>query len=176
MRRPEAVCGCVLGGIPSPPIPLSTPRALDTSREQEAGAASDIPAHADCGLSCPCSQGNWTKAGLSAPVEAGAMIRELCFRALVRTAPPAQGRALSSPCARSRAAGGRGERGRALSAPLVTATSRQQTDRPVSSEGRLSQPNVALPPSPSRMAVHMDVPPGEGMEEPTRGPRTPTAH
>ncbi|XP_070251518.1 glutamine-rich protein 2-like [Myotis yumanensis] len=58
----------------------------------------------------------------------------------------------------------------------TSATSRQHTDRPVSSQGRLSQPNVGHPPSPSGMAMHMDLPPGEGMEEPTRGPRTPSAH
>ncbi|KAK1330802.1 hypothetical protein QTO34_008740 [Cnephaeus nilssonii] len=62
-----------------------------------------------------------------------------------------------------------------MAAGSTSATSRQHTDRPVSSEGRLSQPNVAHLPSPSGMAMHMDVPPGEGMEEPTRGPRTPTA-
>ncbi|XP_054564902.1 glutamine-rich protein 2 [Eptesicus fuscus] len=62
-----------------------------------------------------------------------------------------------------------------MAAGSISATSRQHTDRPVSSEGRLSQPNVAHLPSPSEMAMHMDVPPGEGMEEPTRGPRTPTA-
>ncbi|XP_023387390.1 glutamine-rich protein 2 [Pteropus vampyrus] len=62
----------------------------------------------------------------------------------------------------------------------VAAPSRQRTDRPVSSEGRLSQPNVAHLPSPSEMAagleMPMDVPPGEGLEEPTRGPRSTTAH
>ncbi|XP_041910787.1 glutamine-rich protein 2 [Arvicola amphibius] len=62
----------------------------------------------------------------------------------------------------------------------------QKKDRPVSSEGRLSQPNVAhasiptemasLQGSPSGLNVHMDVPPREGMEEPTRGPRSTTAH
>ncbi|XP_039715806.1 glutamine-rich protein 2-like [Pteropus medius] len=62
----------------------------------------------------------------------------------------------------------------------TSAPSRQRTDRPVSSEGRLSQPNVAHLPSPSEMAagleMPMDVPPGEGLEEPTRGPRSTTAH
>ncbi|XP_049996391.1 glutamine-rich protein 2 [Alexandromys fortis] len=62
----------------------------------------------------------------------------------------------------------------------------QKKDRPISSEGRLSQPNVAhasiptemagLQGSPSGLNVHMDVPPREGMEEPTRGPRSTTAH
>ncbi|ELK12340.1 Glutamine-rich protein 2, partial [Pteropus alecto] len=62
----------------------------------------------------------------------------------------------------------------------TSAPSRQRTDRPVSSEGRLSQPNVAHLPSASEMAagleMPMDVPPGEGLEEPTRGPRSTTAH
>ncbi|XP_046530443.1 glutamine-rich protein 2 [Equus quagga] len=64
-----------------------------------------------------------------------------------------------------------------------SAPSRQWKDRPVSSEGRLSQPNMAHPPSPSEMAnvpagmeIPMDVPPGEGLEEPTRGPRSTSAH
>uniref|UniRef100_A0A667H7K7 Glutamine rich 2 n=1 Tax=Lynx canadensis TaxID=61383 RepID=A0A667H7K7_LYNCA len=64
-----------------------------------------------------------------------------------------------------------------------SAPSHQRKDRPVSSEGLLSQPNVAHPPSPSEMGnrppdvdVHLDVPPGEGLEEPTRGPRSTTAH
>ncbi|XP_026635886.1 glutamine-rich protein 2 [Microtus ochrogaster] len=62
----------------------------------------------------------------------------------------------------------------------------QKKDRPVSSEGRLSQLNVAHASIPTEMAglqggpsglnVHMDVPPREGMEEPTRGPRSTTAH
>nr|KAF6286893.1 glutamine rich 2 [Pipistrellus kuhlii] len=60
-----------------------------------------------------------------------------------------------------------------MAAGSISATSRQHTDRPVSSEGRLSQPTMAHLPSPGGMAMHMDVPPGEGMEEPTRGPRTP---
>lgn len=45
----------------------------------------------------------------------------------------------------------------------------------MSSEGHLAQPNAAHPPSPSEMEIHMDVPPGEGLEEPTRGPRSTTA-
>ncbi|XP_046936384.1 glutamine-rich protein 2 [Lynx rufus] len=66
-----------------------------------------------------------------------------------------------------------------------SAPSHQRKDRPVSSEGLLSQPNVnvAHPPSPSEMGnrpadvdAHLDVPPGEGLEEPTRGPRSTTAH
>ncbi|KAI5282933.1 Glutamine-Rich Protein 2 [Manis pentadactyla] len=64
-----------------------------------------------------------------------------------------------------------------------SATSRQRRERPVSSEVRLSQPNVAHPPSPSEVAhlpaglgMHMDMPSGEGLEEPTRGPRSTTAH
>uniref|UniRef100_A0A8C4L357 Glutamine rich 2 n=1 Tax=Equus asinus TaxID=9793 RepID=A0A8C4L357_EQUAS len=64
-----------------------------------------------------------------------------------------------------------------------SAPSRQWKDRPVSSEGRLSQPNMGHPPSPSEMAnvpagmeIPMDVPPGEGLEEPTRGPRSTSAH
>uniref|UniRef100_A0A8C0LUX7 DUF4795 domain-containing protein n=1 Tax=Canis lupus familiaris TaxID=9615 RepID=A0A8C0LUX7_CANLF len=63
-----------------------------------------------------------------------------------------------------------------------SAPSQPQKDRPVSSEGHLSQPSVAHPPSPNEMAnlpagpeTHRDVPPGEGLEEPTRGPRS-TAH
>ncbi|XP_073089010.1 glutamine-rich protein 2 [Manis javanica] len=64
-----------------------------------------------------------------------------------------------------------------------SATARQRRERPVSSEVRLSQPNVAHPPSPSEVAhlpaglgMHMDMPSGEGLEEPTRGPRSTTAH
>ncbi|XP_058532542.1 glutamine-rich protein 2 isoform X2 [Ochotona princeps] len=59
---------------------------------------------------------------------------------------------------------------------------RQQKDRPVSSEGRLSEPNAILPLSSADMATlqaldrHLDVPPGEGLEEPTRGPRSTPAH
>ncbi|XP_027480867.1 glutamine-rich protein 2 isoform X11 [Zalophus californianus] len=49
-------------------------------------------------------------------------------------------------------------------------------DRPLSSEGHLAQPNAAHPPSPSEMEMQMDMPPGEGLEEPTRGPRSTTAH
>uniref|UniRef100_A0A8C8WYY7 Glutamine rich 2 n=1 Tax=Panthera leo TaxID=9689 RepID=A0A8C8WYY7_PANLE len=72
---------------------------------------------------------------------------------------------------------------RPQSAQMLAAPSHQRKDRPVSSEGLLSQPNVARPPSPSEMGnrpadvdVHLDVPPGEGLEEPTRGPRSTTAH
>ncbi|XP_072795726.1 glutamine-rich protein 2 [Vicugna pacos] len=64
-----------------------------------------------------------------------------------------------------------------------SAPPQQQKDRPVSSEGRLSQPNMALLPSPSEKAdlpagleMHLDVPPGEGLEEPTRGPPSSTTH
>uniref|UniRef100_A0A673V8S6 DUF4795 domain-containing protein n=1 Tax=Suricata suricatta TaxID=37032 RepID=A0A673V8S6_SURSU len=60
-----------------------------------------------------------------------------------------------------------------------SAPSRQRKDRPVSLEGHLSQSNVAHPPSPSEVAnppadlnVNPDMPPGEGLEEPTRGPRS----
>lgn len=67
-----------------------------------------------------------------------------------------------------------------LSLFCLAAPSRQQTDRPVSSQGPLSQPSVAHLSSPSQMAaglgMHMDVPPGEGLEEPTRGPRATTTH
>ncbi|XP_053767253.2 glutamine-rich protein 2 isoform X1 [Desmodus rotundus] len=48
----------------------------------------------------------------------------------------------------------------------------QRTDRPVSSQGRLSQ--RLSPREGSEMRV--DMPPGEGLEEPTRGPRSSTAH
>ncbi|KAK2493417.1 hypothetical protein MC885_012352 [Smutsia gigantea] len=64
-----------------------------------------------------------------------------------------------------------------------SAPARQRKERPVSSEVRFSQPKVAHPPSPSEVAhlpaglgMHTDVPPGEGLEEPTRGPRSTTAH
>ncbi|XP_030893032.1 glutamine-rich protein 2 [Leptonychotes weddellii] len=53
---------------------------------------------------------------------------------------------------------------------------RPRKDRPLSSEGHLAQPNAAHPPSPSEMEMQMDLPPGEGLEEPTRGPRSTTAH
>ncbi|XP_011897775.1 PREDICTED: glutamine-rich protein 2 isoform X2 [Cercocebus atys] len=66
-----------------------------------------------------------------------------------------------------------------MSAGNISVSSRQQKDRP-SSEGRLSQPNTAHPPSSATVANrglerHMDMPPGEGLEEPTRGPRSSTA-
>ncbi|KAG8519371.1 Glutamine-rich protein 2 [Galemys pyrenaicus] len=58
------------------------------------------------------------------------------------------------------------------------APSSQHKDRPLSSEGRLSQLNTAQQQSsPSETGslpddgLHMDVPPAEGLEEPTRGPR-----
>ncbi|XP_042112266.1 glutamine-rich protein 2 isoform X1 [Ovis aries] len=59
--------------------------------------------------------------------------------------------------------------------------SRHQKDRPVSTEGRLSQLNPAHLPGetanlPAGLDVHRDAPPGEGLEEPTRGPRSTSAH
>lgn len=79
-----------------------------------------------------------------------------------------------------------GTRQSKLSPSCLSVPSGQKKDRPVSSEGRLSHPNVAhasiptemasLQGSPSGLNVHMDVPPREGMEEPTRGPRSTTAH
>uniref|UniRef100_A0A4X1UV25 DUF4795 domain-containing protein n=1 Tax=Sus scrofa TaxID=9823 RepID=A0A4X1UV25_PIG len=71
---------------------------------------------------------------------------------------------------------------RPQSARMLAAPSRQQQERPVSSGGNLSQPSAGHLPSPSDMAnlpaaleMQMDVPPGEGMEEPTRGPRSTAA-
>ncbi|XP_077828955.1 glutamine-rich protein 2 isoform X1 [Macaca mulatta] len=66
-----------------------------------------------------------------------------------------------------------------MSAGNISVSSHQQKARP-SSEGRLSQPNTAHPPSSATVANrglerHMDMPPGEGLEEPTRGPRSSTA-
>nr|XP_051694268.1 glutamine-rich protein 2 isoform X3 [Oryctolagus cuniculus] len=58
----------------------------------------------------------------------------------------------------------------------------RQQDRPVSSQGRLSESNVVPPLSSSDAAAlpglqrRLDVPPGEGLEEPTRGPRSTPAH
>ncbi|XP_021574049.1 glutamine-rich protein 2 [Carlito syrichta] len=67
---------------------------------------------------------------------------------------------------------------RVLRYQLVTT----QKDRPVSSEGRLSQLNTGHLPSPTEMTslqgrsvgpvMHMDMPPREGLEEPTRGPQS----
>ncbi|OWK14203.1 hypothetical protein Celaphus_00001603, partial [Cervus elaphus hippelaphus] len=62
-----------------------------------------------------------------------------------------------------------------------SAPSRHRKDRPVSTEGRLSQPNPAHLPGetanlPGGLDVHRDMPPGEGLEEPTRGPRSTSAH
>ncbi|XP_055264506.1 glutamine-rich protein 2 [Moschus berezovskii] len=58
--------------------------------------------------------------------------------------------------------------------------SRHQKDRPVSTEGRLSQPNPAHLPGETAnllgLDVHKDVPPGEGLQEPTRGLRSTSAH
>nr|XP_028692669.1 glutamine-rich protein 2 isoform X2 [Macaca mulatta] len=66
-----------------------------------------------------------------------------------------------------------------MSAGNISVSSHQQKARP-SSEGRLSQPNTAHPPGSATVANrglerHMDMPPGEGLEEPTRGPRSSTA-
>ncbi|XP_012861726.2 glutamine-rich protein 2 [Echinops telfairi] len=66
-----------------------------------------------------------------------------------------------------------------------TALSRQRADRPMSSEGRLAELNLLHQTSPTETAsrpggssldleMHMAVPPQEGMEEPTRGPRATT--
>nr|XP_020771285.1 glutamine-rich protein 2 [Odocoileus virginianus texanus] len=62
-----------------------------------------------------------------------------------------------------------------------SAPSRHRKDRPVSTEGRLSQPNPAHLPGktgnlPGGRDEHRDMPPGEGLEEPTRGPRSTSAH
>ncbi|XP_068833619.1 glutamine-rich protein 2 [Capricornis sumatraensis] len=62
-----------------------------------------------------------------------------------------------------------------------SAPSRHQIDRPVSTEGRLSQLNPAHLPGetanlPVGLDVHRDAPPGEGLEEPTRGPQSTSAH
>lgn len=61
------------------------------------------------------------------------------------------------------------------------APSRHRKDRPVSTEGRFSQLNPAHLPGeranlPGGRDKHRDVPPGEGLEEPTRGPRSTSAH
>ncbi|XP_055098067.1 glutamine-rich protein 2 isoform X2 [Symphalangus syndactylus] len=66
-----------------------------------------------------------------------------------------------------------------MSAGNTSVSSCQQKDRP-SSEGHLSQPNTAHPPSSAAVANtglerHMDMLPGEGLEEPTRGPKSSTA-
>ncbi|XP_018883729.3 glutamine-rich protein 2 isoform X2 [Gorilla gorilla gorilla] len=66
-----------------------------------------------------------------------------------------------------------------MSAGNTSVSSRQQKDRP-SSEGRLSQPNTAHPSSSTAVANrglerHVDMLPGEGLEDPTRGPRSSTA-
>uniref|UniRef100_G3MZG8 Glutamine rich 2 n=2 Tax=Bos taurus TaxID=9913 RepID=G3MZG8_BOVIN len=61
-----------------------------------------------------------------------------------------------------------------------SAPSCHQKDRPVSTEGRLSQPNPAhLPGEEANLPAGLDVhraAPGEGLEEPTRGPRATSAH
>ncbi|XP_039082203.1 glutamine-rich protein 2 [Hyaena hyaena] len=73
---------------------------------------------------------------------------------------------------------------RSQSAQMVAASNSapQRKDRPVSLDGHLSQSKVAQLPSPSGRADlpanadgHRDVPPREGLEEPTRGPRSTTA-
>ncbi|KAM9597367.1 glutamine-rich protein 2 [Trichechus inunguis] len=66
------------------------------------------------------------------------------------------------------------------------APSREWKERPVSSEGRLSQSDVVHPPSPDManlqpgspvgLEMHMGMPPQEGLQEPTRGPRSTAAH
>ncbi|XP_036124221.1 glutamine-rich protein 2, partial [Molossus molossus] len=60
----------------------------------------------------------------------------------------------------------------------TSAPPRQRTDRPVSSEGRLSQTTLAHLPSAREPAagleMPLDLPPAEGQEEPTRGPRSMT--
>ncbi|XP_037664978.1 glutamine-rich protein 2 [Choloepus didactylus] len=55
------------------------------------------------------------------------------------------------------------------------ASSRQRKDRPVSSVGLLSQSNLPAR-SPPGLGMHLDMPPDERLEEPTRGPRSTTAH
>ncbi|KAM6175990.1 glutamine-rich protein 2 [Erethizon dorsatum] len=60
-------------------------------------------------------------------------------------------------------------------------SSGQRKDRPVSSEGRLAQSEMAHPPSPDLqgsslgLEMNMAMSPEEGLEEPTRGPRSGTA-
>ncbi|XP_052050402.1 glutamine-rich protein 2 [Apodemus sylvaticus] len=61
------------------------------------------------------------------------------------------------------------------------APSGQKKDRPVSSEGRLLQSTMptdmaSLQGGQPGLNMRMDVPPGDGLEEPTRGPRSTTAH
>ncbi|XP_052615696.1 glutamine-rich protein 2 isoform X2 [Peromyscus californicus insignis] len=70
--------------------------------------------------------------------------------------------------------------------PRLAISSGRKKDRPLSSEGRLTQPSVAhtstltetasLRGSPDGLNMHMGGHPGQGMEEPTRGPRSTTAH
>uniref|UniRef100_A0A8C9CIY7 DUF4795 domain-containing protein n=1 Tax=Phocoena sinus TaxID=42100 RepID=A0A8C9CIY7_PHOSS len=64
---------------------------------------------------------------------------------------------------------------RSQSAQMLADSSLQRKDRPISTEGRLSQPNTSHLPSemtnlPSGLEMHVDAPPGEGLEEPTPGP------
>lgn len=82
--------------------------------------------------------------------------------------------------------GGGESRQSKLSPSCLVVPSGQKKDRPVSSEGRLLQSNMSHSSIPTDMAslqatqsglnMHIDVPPGEGLEEPTRGPRSTTAH
>ncbi|XP_006869728.1 PREDICTED: glutamine-rich protein 2 [Chrysochloris asiatica] len=71
----------------------------------------------------------------------------------------------------------------------TSAPSRQRKGRPVSSEGRFSQSNLVHPLSPTEtepanlpagsslgLEMPMNMPSQEGVEEPTRGPRSTTAH
>ncbi|XP_060058787.1 glutamine-rich protein 2 isoform X2 [Erinaceus europaeus] len=64
-----------------------------------------------------------------------------------------------------------------LAGSSSSASGHPRKERPISSEGRLSQSNMAHPPSPSEMApLHLGLPVGEMLEEPTRGPRSTTTH
>lgn len=79
-----------------------------------------------------------------------------------------------------------GTRQSKLSLSCLVVPSGQKKDRPVSSEGRLLQSNMSHSSIPTDMAslqagqsglnMRIDLPPGEGLEEPTRGPRSTTAH
>ncbi|XP_013361567.1 PREDICTED: glutamine-rich protein 2 isoform X3 [Chinchilla lanigera] len=67
------------------------------------------------------------------------------------------------------------------SAANSSVSSKQRKDRPVSSEGRLAQSDMTHPPSPdlqggpTELGMNTAMPPEEGLEEPTRGPRPSTA-
>lgn len=106
---------------------------------------------------------------------AGAWVSRPLLRLASRAAPPALGLGQAG-VGRWWARGAR----KTSHPSCLAAPSRQRTDRPVSSEGRFSQPNAAHLPSASEMAagreMPLDMPPGEGLEEPTRGPRSTTAH